>query len=47
MLKQYQPYQDYRSSDTGQHSQEQRLRRLQQEVERLGYQVQLIPLTAA
>lgn len=46
MLKQHQPYRDYRASDTGQRSQEQRLKRLQQQVERLGYQVQLIPFTA-
>jgi transposase len=44
MLKQHQPYRDYRASDTGQRSQEQRLKKLQQQVERLGYQVQLVPL---
>lgn len=47
MLKQHQPYRDYRASDTGQRSQEQRLKRLQQQVERLGYQVQLVPLSVA
>ncbi|MBW4489341.1 MAG: IS110 family transposase [Trichocoleus desertorum ATA4-8-CV12] len=47
MLKQHQPYRDYRASDTGKRSQEQRLKRLQQQVERLGYQVQLVPLTVA
>ncbi|CAA9394247.1 hypothetical protein AVDCRST_MAG94-5560, partial [uncultured Leptolyngbya sp.] len=41
MLKQHQPYRDYRASDAGQYAQEQRLKRLQQQVERLGYQVQL------
>ncbi len=44
MLRQHQPYQDYRTTDTGQRSQEQRLKKLQQQVEQLGYQVQLVPL---
>ncbi|MEP0872775.1 transposase [Trichocoleus desertorum AS-A10] len=43
MLKQHQSYRDYRASDTGQRSQSQRLKK--QQVERLGYQVQLVPLT--
>ncbi|MEP0873690.1 hypothetical protein NDA01_28560 [Trichocoleus desertorum AS-A10] len=44
ILKQHQLYQDYRASDTGQRSQAQRLKRLQQQFEQLGYQVQLVPL---
>lgn len=44
ILRQHQPYRDYRTTDPGQRSQDQRLKKLQQQVERLGYQVQLVPL---
>lgn len=44
MLRQHQPYRDYRTTNTGQRSQEQRLKKLQQQIEQLGYQVQLVPL---
>jgi len=47
MLRQHQPYRDFRSTVTAQSSQEQRLKKLQKQVEQLGYQVQLVPITAA
>jgi transposase len=47
MLRQHQPYRDYRSIDTGQSSQQQRLKKLQKQVEQLGYQVQLVPIPTA
>jgi len=47
ILRQHQPYRDYRSTDTGQSSQEQRLKKLQKQVEQLGYQVQLVPIPTA
>jgi hypothetical protein len=45
ILPQHQPYQDYRTTDTGHHTQKQLLKKLQQQVERLGYQVQLVPIS--
>ncbi len=47
MLRQHQPYRDFRSTLTAQSSQEQRLKKLQKQVEQLAYQVQLVPITAA
>ncbi|WP_250126471.1 hypothetical protein [Chroococcidiopsis sp. CCMEE 29] len=47
MLRQHQPYKDYHTTDTGQCSKEQLLGQLKQQVERLGYQVQLLPIPAA
>lgn len=44
ILRQHQPYRDYRTTDPGQRSQDQRLKKLQQQVELLSYQVQLVPL---
>lgn len=44
MLNQHQPYRDYRTTDTGQRGQQQLLTTLQHRIERLGYQVQLIPI---
>jgi len=46
MLRQHQPYKDYRTTDTGQRSKEQLLGQLKQRVEQLGYQVQLLPIIA-
>lgn len=47
MLRQHQPYQDYRVTNPAQRSKEQLVKQLQQRVERLGYQVQLVPISAA
>jgi hypothetical protein len=47
MLSQHQPYRDYRTTATGQRSREQRLNILQHQAERLGYQVQLVPISTA
>jgi len=45
MLNQHQPYRDYRTTYTGHRGQQQLLTTLQHQSERLGYQVQLIPIT--
>ena len=47
ILKQHQPYRDYRTTDLGQRSQHQLIQTLQHRIERLGYQVQLTPLATA
>lgn len=47
MLRQHQPYRDYQATAPAQRSQEQRLKKLQQQVEQLGYQVQLTPIVTA
>ena len=44
ILKQHQPYRDYRTTDLGQRSQHQLIQTLQHRIERLGYQVQLTPI---
>jgi len=46
MLRQQQPYRDYRTTVPGQHTQQQLVKKLQQRVELLDYQVQLVPITA-
>lgn len=47
ILKQHQPYRDYRTVDTGQRTQHQLIQTLQSRIERLGYQVHLTPIAAA
>ncbi len=47
ILKQHQPYRDYRTTDTGQRTQHQLIQTLQHRIERLGYQVQLTPIATA
>jgi transposase len=44
MLRQHQPYHDHCATKSGQPTQQQLLNTLQHRIERLGYQVQLIPL---
>jgi transposase len=44
MLRQHQPYHDHCATKSGQRTQQQLLNTLQHRIERLGYQVQLIPL---
>lgn len=46
MLRQHQPYRDYHTTVPGQHTEQQLVKKLQQRVERLGYQVQLVPIAA-
>ncbi len=46
ILRQQQPYRDYRTSDAAQRPEQQLPKKLQHQVERLGYQVQLVPITA-
>jgi len=46
MLRQHQPYRDYRTTVPGQHAEQQLVKKLQQRVERLGYQLQLVPIAA-
>jgi transposase len=46
MLRQHQPYRDYRTTVPGQYTEQQLVKKLQQRVERLGYQVQLVPIAA-
>ena len=46
ILRQQQPYRDYRTSDAAQRTEQQLLKKLQHQVERLGYQVQLVPIAA-
>jgi transposase len=47
ILKQHQPYRDYRTVDTGQRTQHQLIQTLQSRIERLGYQVHLTPIAIA
>ncbi len=47
ILKQHQPYRDYRTVDTGQRTQHQLIYTLQSRIERLGYQVHLTPIATA
>jgi transposase len=47
MLRQHQPYRDYRTTNTAQRTEHTLLKKLQQRVERLGYQVQLVPISTA
>ncbi len=47
MLRQHQPYRDYRTTIPGQYTEQQLVKKLQQRVERLGYQVQLVPIAAS
>ncbi len=47
ILRQQQPDRDHRTSDAGQRTEQQLLKKLQHQVQRLGYQVQLVPIAAA
>ncbi len=47
ILRQQQPYRDHHTSNAGQPTEQQLLKKLQHQVERLGYQVQLVPIAAA
>jgi transposase len=47
ILKQHQPYRDYRTGDTGQRTQHQLIQTWQSRIERLGYQVHLTPIATA
>jgi len=47
ILKQPQPYCDYRTVDTGQRTQHQLIHTLQSRIERLGYQIHLTPIATA
>ncbi len=47
ILKQHQPYRDYRTTHPGQYRQQHLVQTLQHPIERLGYQVQLLPIATA
>ncbi|NJR37917.1 MAG: hypothetical protein HC781_02565 [Leptolyngbyaceae cyanobacterium CSU_1_4] len=47
ILKQHQPYRDYCMTNPGQKQQQHLVQTLQHRIERLGYQVQLIPIASA
>jgi len=47
ILKQHQPYRDYRTTHPRQYQQQHLVQTLQHRIERLGYQVQLIPIATA
>jgi transposase len=47
ILKQHQPYRDYRTTNPGQQQQQHLVQTLQSRIERLGYQVHLTPIATA